>query len=438
MAGLITLPFLIYRKVGDKMATANIALSFTSKTPTLEEVLGMLKEIKKISAEKIDLKINATETAKATKQTTNEMKEQKELLKMIKDEVIIAEQSYKRQAINHRQLQKEYGNAINMLREMGNQEKLIENYSTKIWVAERNITTEIQKQQVASENLHKKIQDGLDRELKLRQNITKEKVKLTDMDKQQIQAMKINQRIDTQKATGFIPQTNVGLGGMFDVYMLRQGMSVLSSAMSPLVDYEQAIYNLGVVAEKTQPQIKGLFDQFQELSTTIPISATSLVKATDEITRVGLAYNDALAVATQGAKLAIASGDKVEGVTDSLAKVIVGLEMFGRTEEEVARLTDQMQSVILKTPLSTQTLSEGLRHATSAMAVFIQNSTKSGKTLEDYKDTMLQTTLALEGGFARLGKHSAPYISDSISKLRISGKLFRALTTKHQRNRSVA
>ena len=39
------------------MATANIALSFTSETPTLEEVLGMLKEIKKISAEKIDLKI---------------------------------------------------------------------------------------------------------------------------------------------------------------------------------------------------------------------------------------------------------------------------------------------------------------------------------------------------------------------------------------------
>ena len=69
------------------MATANIALSFTSKTPTLEEVLGMLKEIKKISAEKIDLKINATETAKATKQTTDEMQKQHKLVSGIKNEV---------------------------------------------------------------------------------------------------------------------------------------------------------------------------------------------------------------------------------------------------------------------------------------------------------------------------------------------------------------
>jgi hypothetical protein len=423
------------------MATANIALNFTSKTPTLDEVLVALKEIKKIASEKINIKINATETAKATKQTTEELKEQAKILKDVKDNVVIAEKAYQRQAITNRQLQKEYGNAINMLREMGSQEKLIETYKTKIWVTEKNITTEIQRQQVASDTLHKKIADNLNNQLNMRQRITKEVTKLSDMDRLHAQASKINTRIDTQKATGYIPQTpqsGIGMNGMFDLYLLRQGINVINSAFQPLVDYEQAIYNLGVVAEKTQPEIKGLFDQFQQLSTEIPVSATSLVKATDEIARVGLVYEDALAVATQGAKLAIASGDKIEGVTNSLAKVLVGLEMFGRTTQEVAKLTDQMHSVLLKTPLSTQTLSEGLRHATSAMAVFIQNSTKSGKTLEDYKDTLLQTTLALEGGFARLGKLSAPYISNSIRKLRISGKLFRALTTKHQRNQSVA
>ena len=87
----------------------------------------------------------------------------------------------------------------------------------------------------------------------------------------------------------------------------------------------------------------------------------------------------------------------------------MALDLVKVSEEEVTRITDEMQSVLLKTPLSTQSLSEGMRHASSAMAVFTQNSQRTGDDLENYKKEILTTTLALEGSFSRLGKFATSY-----------------------------
>lgn len=182
------------------------------------------------------------------------------------------------------------------------------------------------------------------------------------------------------------------------------GIGIFKNYMQFSLGLEKAIYDLGVVSGESNVKLSQMYTTFLAMSQEMPISAQRLTENITEIARVGFDLEKSIAIGTAGAKFAIASGDKIEGVTDSLAKVLLALDLTKVSVEEVTRITDEMQSVLLKTPLSTQTLSEGMRHASSAMAVFTQNSQRTGDDLENYKKEVLTTTLALEGSFSRIGR----------------------------------
>jgi len=182
------------------------------------------------------------------------------------------------------------------------------------------------------------------------------------------------------------------------------GIGIFRNYMQFSLGLEKAIYDLGVVSGESNVKLSQMYTTFLAMSQEMPIGAQRLTENITEIARIGFDLEKAIAIGTAGARFAIASGDKIEGVTDSLAKVLLALDLTKITEDEVTRITDEMQSVLLKTPLSTQALSEGMRHASSAMAVFIQNSQRTGDDLENYKKEILTTTLALEGAFSRIGR----------------------------------
>ena len=182
------------------------------------------------------------------------------------------------------------------------------------------------------------------------------------------------------------------------------GIGIFKNYMQFSLGLEKAIYDLGVVSGESNVKLSQMYTTFLAMSQEMPIGAQRLTENITEIARVGFDLEKSIAIGTAGARFAIASGDKIEGVTDSLAKVLLALDLTKVTEEEVTRITDEMQSVLLKTPLSTQTLSEGMRHASSAMAVFTKNSQRTGDDLENYKKKVLTTTLALEGSFSRIGR----------------------------------
>lgn len=208
------------------------------------------------------------------------------------------------------------------------------------------------------------------------------------------------------------------------------GLSVIKNYFQETLGLEKAVYDLGVVSEKSNSQIKDMYETFLKMSQSMPVGAERLTQNITEIARIGFSLEQAIAIGSAGAKFAIASGDKIEGVTDSLGKVILALDLMNVSEQEVTKITDQMQSVLLKTPLSTQTLSEGMRHASSAMAVFTQNSTRIGEDLENYKKEVLTTTLSLEGAFSRIGRtgsQSGLHIREMYTKLIAMDKAAKAM-----------
>lgn len=373
------------------MATANIGLKFgTDGVPELQQIATLLKEINTLSKNPINVNVKSEEVKQITKEEKEQLKIQQEkasTIRRIKDYIAEENELYKQGKKTNTDMMSMYQAQISKLESIGAKRKDILSIETKAMEMERGKLTLLQQQEIA-----------------------------------------INKSKQSKSSMGNFnsPYSSLMFGGFV--------AGLFGTGMSEILKLEEAVYNLGVVAEKTNEDINDLYMGFVNLSKEIPLTAVELVKATDEIVRVGFNLSDAMAIAESGARLAVASGDSIQGVTDSLAKVLVSLEMFGKSEDEVTAITNQMQSVILKTPLSTQTLSEGMRHASSAMAVFIQNSTRVGDDLNAYKDRVLQTTLALEGAFARLGRsgsQSGLHIRELYTKIIAMDKSASAMFNKN-------
>ena len=363
------------------MATANIGLQFTADKglPTLQQVLQALKDIKTASKEKIDIKVSTnvektgqslTTVAKGLKKLKEANLQEKDIQKIERlNNIFKAENSNKMT-----QFGQSLGEVAKGLSKLANadSEKLARNLD----MIKSNLNA------ISKINL-----SNLD-SLKNIQNVTSGVKSL---------ASQPTQKNTTQTVDNFrFPYQDLVMGGI--------GIRLMQGFFKETLGLEKAIYDLGVVSDASNSQINDLYGTFLKMSQTLPIGAQRLTENITEISRIGFSLEQSLAIGTAGAKFAIASGDKIEGVTDSLGKVILALDLLDVSEQEVTRITDEMQSVLLKTPLSTQTLSEGMRHAASAMAVYTQNSTRIGEDLEKYKKNVLTTTLALEGAFSRIGR----------------------------------
>ena len=361
------------------MATANVGLQFTADKglPKLEEVLQILKDIKKSTAEKININIstNVEKTGQSLTVVANGLKKVKESNLQEKDIQKIERLNNIFKAENSSKMN-EFGNSLgNIAKGLS---KLASSDSEKL---AKNLD-------IIKSNLNAISKINLTN-LKSLENIQS----LTS------NAKSIGRQTSTrnQNPENFrFPYQDLVYGGI--------GISMMKSYFKETLGLEKAIYDLGVVSGSSNAEINGLYDTFLKLSQTMPIGAQRLTENITEISRIGFDLSQSMAIGTAGAKFAIASGDKIEGVTDSLGKVILALDLMNISEQEVTKITDQMQSVLLKTPLSTQTLSEGMRHAASAMAVYTQNSSRIGDDLENYKKEVLTTTLALEGAFSRIGR----------------------------------
>lgn len=355
------------------ISTVNIGLKFgvSEGTPTLEKIEKMLKSIRSNSKEPINLKV------------TSEINQVGTSIKTASKNMAEFRNSIPTRAENNR-----LENLTRILKEMSGVSQGLKELGTGLnKIAKMDMSSFQANIKVIRQELSKISQINLSglQGLSNLGNVKNATTKTTKV-----------KQTNNENTSSYMPYQNIMYG--------MAGIGIFKNYMQFSLGLEKAIYNLGVVSGESNVKLSQMYTTFLAMSQEMPIGAQRLTENITEIARVGFDLEKSIAIGTAGAKFAIASGDKIEGVTDSLAKVLLALDLTKVTEEEVTRITDEMQSVLLKTPLSAQSLSEGMRHASSAMAVFTRNSQRSGDDLENYKKEILTTTLALEGSFSRIGR----------------------------------
>lgn len=169
-------------------------------------------------------------------------------------------------------------------------------------------------------------------------------------------------------------------------------------------DYEEAVFDLGVVGQKSVNEIKELRTEFLNMASTSRFSATELTKATSEIIRVGRSYDEAKQILASSERLATASFEDLGRATDSVVKAMTAFDL---SAESAAHVANSFHNIANTTPLSLQTFDESLRQTAAAFGAIVYFSSKSGTELEEYKKQVLDTTAVLTGLQSVLGKCSA-------------------------------
>ena len=166
-------------------------------------------------------------------------------------------------------------------------------------------------------------------------------------------------------------------------------------------DYEEAVFDLGVVGQKSVNEIKELRTEFLNMASTSRFSATELTKATSEIIRVGRSYDEAKQILASSERLATASFEDLGRATDSVVKAMTAFDL---SAESAAHVANSFHNIANTTPLSLQTFDESLRQTAAAFGAIVYFSSKSGTELEEYKKQVLDTTAVLTGLQSVLGR----------------------------------
>lgn len=211
------------------------------------------------------------------------------------------------------------------------------------------------------------------------------------------------------KTVGIIEQYNEAISKvMANFALLKSTIGLFSDPISYYInqvkDYEEAIFDLGVVGQKSINEIKQLRSEFYEMGMTSVFSATELAKASSEIIRVGRSYDEAKQILAASERLATASFENLNQSTDAIIKAMTAFDL---SAESAAHVANSFHNIANTTPLSLKTFDESLRQTAAAFGAIVHFSDKSGTELEEYKKQVLDTTAVLTGLQSVLGKSSA-------------------------------
>ena len=179
--------------------------------------------------------------------------------------------------------------------------------------------------------------------------------------------------------------------------ILRRSFLAYSNDFLQLTD---ATYGVGVAGQMNMKQIDMLNASFLKLSRTIPATANELANAVNDLIRTGRGYEESRKIIEQVAILSTASGDSLKDTAQVVTKVMVSL---GINSDRVKDTLNTMHSTAIQTASDMKYLSEAYKNVAGTTAVFATSSGLAGKELDDYKQKLLDLTMAGTGSFANLG-----------------------------------
>lgn len=189
------------------------------------------------------------------------------------------------------------------------------------------------------------------------------------------------------------------------------GMNFLQSTMRSLTAQYRELTNntfgVGIAGQMDMKSIRELNDSFTQLATTVPQSASELAKAVDDLIRTGRGYEESRQIIQEVAKLSTASGDSLKDTAQVVTKVMVSL---GVNANRTAETLNTMHSTAIQTATDMKYLAEAYKNVAGTNAVFVTTTGLAGEQLDNYKQKILDFTMASIGSMGNLGL-SASYIT---------------------------
>lgn len=208
----------------------------------------------------------------------------------------------------------------------------------------------------------------------------------------------------------------------FEVF--RRG---LTAFMADYTRLNSASFNVGIASQMNISQIESLNNSFLQLSKTVPSTATEMANAVDALIRTGRSFEDSRKIIEQVAILSAASGDSLKDTSEVVTKVMVSLGVSG---DRVKDTLTAMHSTAIQTASDMGYLAEAFKNVAGTASVLVKQSGLSGKELEDYRQRILDVTMASIGSMANLGlsaSQAGTKVKNLMGKLVAGEKSARAL-----------
>lgn len=189
------------------------------------------------------------------------------------------------------------------------------------------------------------------------------------------------------------------------------GLNFLQNSMKSFTAYYRELTNntfgVGIAGQMDMKSIRELNNSFIQLSVTVPQSASELAKAVDDLIRTGRGYEESRQIIQEVAKLSTASGDSLKDTAQVVTKVMVSL---GINANRTAETLNTMHSTAIQTATDMKYLAEAYKNVAGTNAVLVNSTGLAGEQLDEYKQKVLDFTMATIGSMGNLGL-SASYIT---------------------------
>lgn len=214
--------------------------------------------------------------------------------------------------------------------------------------------------------------------------------------------------------------TNTQMLSLAKSFIYFRGLMLFKQGISNFMDLEDSVYNLGVVAQKSNESINGIKQSLIDLSSInqkmttsegdafLPLvaSANDLAQAMNEVMRTGKTYQEAYNLVTETVKLAVASGDDLEGAVSIINKLFVALDIGANNVDSVNTALTQLHATSIYTATDLAGMGESAKQWVGALGVLTSTTSKSGEALNQYKLDLMELGTGFSGILANMGRAS--------------------------------
>ena len=174
----------------------------------------------------------------------------------------------------------------------------------------------------------------------------------------------------------------------------------LAGTSKDLMRLTDSTYALGVAGQMNLSTISKLNNEFTKMSTTVPVTALGLSEAVNNLIRTGRSFEESKEIIKEVALLSVATGDSLAESAQIATKVMVALDINASKTTETL---NTMHSTAITTASDMTYLADAFKNVAGTASVLVKSAGKSGAELDNYKQQVLDLTMAMTGSLANLG-----------------------------------
>lgn len=199
---------------------------------------------------------------------------------------------------------------------------------------------------------------------------------------------------------------SINKNALVDMISLTTIFYTLKSQLSVFMELEDATYDLGVVAQKSDAQIQTMRQTMIDMGQDVPVKIVEITKAMNETMRTGKSYSEAMNLVSEASKLAVASNEDLANSMLIVNKIFTALKINANDEMDVKKAMQNLHATATFTATDLAGLGESAKQWVGAVGVLSETTNKTGEELDDYRLKLMETGNAFSGILSNMGRAS--------------------------------